>query len=186
MLTQKSRLQNALVRMRPRRVGSGSAPAPGSDAHDFVRRRFCYHAGAALVLAPFAATAFGQGFSGAVTTRSSSPACVSRSREQSLIRARLAMYEARHGRLSQPSTDGPIAYPFYPQGGTLYRDLTTGNFVDLDPAHRCSTTSASHYGNDGHAGCDAGGRAGKRWPWACPSSQCWTARSSMRTMATRT
>lgn len=51
-----------------------------------------------------------------------------------------------------------LRYPFYPQGGTLYRDITTGNFVDLNPAagvvgnYLCET-----YGNDGHQGIDTGG-----------------------------
>jgi hypothetical protein len=52
----------------------------------------------------------------------------------------------------------PPFYPFYPQGGTLYRDVLTGNFVDLDPAvgsvlnYLCES-----YGNDGHQGIDSGG-----------------------------
>jgi hypothetical protein len=62
---------------------------------------------------------------------------------------------------SLPSIDSvalPLLYPFYPQGGTLYRDITTGNFVDLNPAagvvgnYLCET-----YGNDGHQGMDSGG-----------------------------
>lgn len=52
----------------------------------------------------------------------------------------------------------PIKYPFYPQGGTLYRDLTTGNFVDLNPNHGVVTNYlCEHYGNDGHEGIDTGG-----------------------------
>jgi murein DD-endopeptidase MepM/ murein hydrolase activator NlpD len=54
-------------------------------------------------------------------------------------------------------TDGPILYPFYPQGGTLYRDLTTGNFVDLDPTpNSVQNYLCEHYGNDAHEGCDSG------------------------------
>lgn len=57
-----------------------------------------------------------------------------------------------------PPTLVPPRYPFYPQGGTLYNDLTTGNFVDLNPSsgvvgnYLCAT-----YGNDGHQGIDTGG-----------------------------
>src|SRR5262245_53237913 len=51
--------------------------------------------------------------------------------EEMRIKARLALFTARNGPLSQG--DGPgLLYGFYPQGGTLYKDLTTGNFVDLD------------------------------------------------------
>ncbi len=102
-----------------------------------------------------AGSALGQGFSGRYPPQLGP--CISE-RESALINARLPMYQARHGPLSPPDSDGPILYPFDPQGGTLYRDLTTGNFVDLDPApnsvlnYLCET-----YGNDGHQGCDTGG-----------------------------
>jgi hypothetical protein len=53
-------------------------------------------------------------------------------------------------------TDGPLLYPFVPEGGTIYRDITTGNFVDLDPSTNVLNYLCLTYGNDGHQGCDYG------------------------------
>jgi murein DD-endopeptidase MepM/ murein hydrolase activator NlpD len=75
------------------------------------------------------------------------------------IKAQVAINRARLGLAGYGAGDGPgLLYQFYPQGGTLYKDLTTGNFVDLDPsAGNVQNYLCEHYGNDGHAGCDTGG-----------------------------
>jgi murein DD-endopeptidase MepM/ murein hydrolase activator NlpD len=112
---------------------------------------------AALWLVALSGAAFGQGYAGRYTLQGHAGICIPE-RELLLVRSRLAMYEARHGPLSRPGADGATLYPFYPQGGTLYRDLTTGNFVDLDPTPNVVLNYlCGNYGNDGHQGCDTGG-----------------------------
>ncbi len=114
-------------------------------------------AGAILGVLTLCGAAAGQGYSGRMTPDQLIGECIT-PQESALIHARLAMYQARHGPLSHGGLDDPILYPFYPQGGTLYRDLTTGNFVDLDPATGpVLNYLCEHYGNDGHQGCDVGG-----------------------------
>ncbi len=73
------------------------------------------------------------------------------------IAANLALYEAMYHPLSRQLLDAPVLYPIFPQGGTVHKDLTFGNYVDLDPtANTVTNYLCTHYGNDGHQGCDSG------------------------------
>ncbi len=77
--------------------------------------------------------------------------CVTSSLLERMARDRIPTSWLRGG-------DAPLLYTFYPMAGTLYQDITTGNFVDLDPnAGAVKNYLCATYGNDGHAGCDTGG-----------------------------
>jgi len=75
--------------------------------------------------------------------------------QQRTILARIAANREKFRMPSGP-TDGPLLYPFVPMAGTMYRDVTTGNFVDLNPAAGVTNYVCEHYGNESHAGCDYG------------------------------
>src|ERR1041385_1285155 len=69
---------------------------------------------------------------GVVTSREHLGDCIP-PEERAAIERRIAAYQATHAPFPAP-TDTPPLYAFYPHAGTLYRDLNTGNFVDLDPS----------------------------------------------------
>lgn len=50
---------------------------------------------------------------------------------------------------------GPAKFAFYPQGGTLGKDLFIGSYVDLDPGPGFHDWNCSAYSYDGHLGCDS-------------------------------
>lgn len=75
--------------------------------------------------------------------------------DQRQVLDRIAFNRVRY-RIPPVVADGPNLYPFVPLGGTMYRDITTGNFVDLDPSTSVLNYLCEHYGNDAHQGCDYG------------------------------
>lgn len=54
---------------------------------------------------------------------------------------------------------GPATFPFYPQAGTLYRDIFVGNFVDLDPTSGLLDWNCRDHTYNGHFGIDSGVRS---------------------------
>jgi len=98
------------------------------------------------------AAAIGQGFQGFAPPPQTAN-CIP-ARQAAEVQKRVEAYLARRG--PHPAPDGPSLYRFFPAGGTLYSDLTTGNFVDLDPSSAVLNYLCANYGNDGHQGCDAG------------------------------
>ena len=74
--------------------------------------------------------------------------------QRALVERSVAAYEARQGGLA-PAIAGPQAYPFYPQAGTLWRDLFVNNFVDLDPAGGIQDWDCTQFTYDGHRGHDS-------------------------------
>ena len=50
---------------------------------------------------------------------------------------------------------GEIVFPFYPQAGTLYRDVFVNNFVDLDPTSGLLDWNCRDHTYNGHNGIDS-------------------------------
>ena len=74
-------------------------------------------------------------------------------------------YEARYGTLgprraagaaAQAALTSPQSYPFYPQAGALWQDISISNFVDMDASGGVLDWDCSNYTYDGHHGIDSG------------------------------
>lgn len=75
--------------------------------------------------------------------------------ERAQVAEALADYQRRFGPLS--AGDGrvtPEKFSFYPMGGTLYGDLFTNNFVDLDPTGGILDWDCTDYTYNGHDASD--------------------------------
>jgi murein DD-endopeptidase MepM/ murein hydrolase activator NlpD len=75
------------------------------------------------------------------------------------IQAAITAYEVLRGKA--PELRGAVAprkFPFYPLGGTLYRDLFTSNFNDLDPTSGILDWDCTDFTYDGHDATDTGVR----------------------------
>jgi hypothetical protein len=81
-------------------------------------------------------------------------ACIPHHQQREIL-SRIAANRRRFNIPILPS-DGPLLYPLVPLGGTVYRDITTGNFVDLNAGGGVTNYLCEHYGNESHAGCDYG------------------------------
>ncbi len=100
--------------------------------------------------------------------------CISPAQREA-VEARIAAFYAAHAPLAplndEPGSSGggptggggglpaPVRYAFWPQGGTLGRDLATNNFVDLIPGTGIGDFACSNWTYDGHRGHDIDIRA---------------------------
>jgi len=80
--------------------------------------------------------------------------CVS-AQERVQIQDAISAYKLRGGADAiQRIVGGPRKYPFYPLGGTLYSDLFTNNFNDLDPTSGILDWDCTDFTYDGHDATD--------------------------------
>jgi hypothetical protein len=81
--------------------------------------------------------------------------CVSPADKEHALKA-IEEYTLRYGPLSTRDSSAPEKFPFYPMGGTLYADVVTVNFVDLDPTGGLLDWDCTDYTYDGHDASDTG------------------------------
>jgi murein DD-endopeptidase MepM/ murein hydrolase activator NlpD len=76
--------------------------------------------------------------------------------EREAVRKDIARFQAatRGGSGVQPFTPAPQKYRFFPQGGTLWRDLFVVNFADKDPTAGILDWDCTDFTYDTHAGHD--------------------------------
>ena len=70
--------------------------------------------------------------------------------EKAQIQAAIAAHETAHPH----GTEVPRKFPFYPLGATLYRDVFTNNFVDVNPTTGFQDWDCTDFTFDGHEATD--------------------------------